>query len=103
MTTPASCGSWNSYSRDRVRRKELLVPNKEFITGRLLNWTLSDTQTHVVIKVGIAYGSNVEQALQILHDVVSAHRNTLKEPVPLIVFENFDDNTVEVGALLSEL
>jgi len=78
--------------------KELLVPNKEFITGRLLNWTLSDTQTRVVIKVGIAYGSNVEQALQILHDVVSAHRNTLKEPAPLIVFENFGDNALELSA-----
>ncbi len=78
--------------------KELLVPNKEFITGRLLNWTLSDTQTRVVIKVGIAYGSNVEQALEILHDVVSAHRNTLKEPPPLIVFENFGDNALELSA-----
>jgi hypothetical protein len=38
-------------------------------------------------KVGIAYGSNVEQALQILSDVVRAHPRTLREPAPLIVFE----------------
>ena len=60
--------------------KELLVPNKEFITGRLLNWTLSDTQTRVVINVGIAYGSNVEQALQILTTWSARTRDTLKEP-----------------------
>jgi len=78
--------------------KELLVPNKEFITGRLLNWTLSDTQTRIVIRVGIAYGSNVEQALQILRDVVGAHPRSLKEPAPLIVFENFGDNALELSA-----
>ena len=52
-------------SRIRIRattitdsdRKEYIVPNKEFITGRTLNWTLSDTINRVVINVGLAYGS----------------------------------------------
>jgi len=78
--------------------KELLVPNKEFITGKLLNWTLSDTQTRIVVNVGIAYGSNVEQALKLLSDVVRAHPRTLKEPSPLIVFENFGENALELSA-----
>ena len=33
--------------------KELLVPNKELITGRLLNWSLSDRATRVILSVGI--------------------------------------------------
>jgi len=78
--------------------KELLVPNKEFITGRLLNWTLSDTQTRIVIRVGIAYGSDLEQALRILRDVVRAHPRALREPAPLAVFENFGDNALELSA-----
>ncbi|MFW6259054.1 MAG: mechanosensitive ion channel domain-containing protein, partial [Halochromatium sp.] len=41
-------------------RKELLVPNKEFVTGRLLNWSLSDQMTRVVVVVGVAYGSDVD-------------------------------------------
>jgi potassium efflux system protein len=78
--------------------RELLVPNKEFITGRLLNWTLSDTQTRIVINVGVAYGSNVEQALKILDDCVRSHPRTLKDPTPLIVFENFGQNSLELSA-----
>ena len=78
--------------------KELLVPNKEFVTGKLLNWTLSDTQTRIVIDVGIAYGSDVERALKILDDVVRAHPRTLREPSPLIVFENFGENALELSA-----
>ena len=43
-------------------RKELIVPNKEFITSRLVNWTLSDTILRVVLKVGIAYGGDTDLA-----------------------------------------
>jgi len=46
--------------------KELLVPNKEFITGRLLNWTLSATNIRMILEVGIAYGSDVREARSIL-------------------------------------
>jgi potassium efflux system protein len=44
-------------------RKELLVPNKEFVTGRLLNWSLSDPVTRIVLVVGVAYGSDVDQGV----------------------------------------
>ena len=43
-------------------RKELIIPNKEFITGRVLNWTLTDPVNRVVIRVGIAYGSDTQRA-----------------------------------------
>ena len=78
--------------------KELLVPNKEFITSQLLNWTLSDSQTRLVIPVGIAYGSDVESALAMLKDIVIKHPRTLTEPEPLIVFEHFGDNALELSA-----
>jgi potassium efflux system protein len=78
--------------------KELLVPNKEFITGKLLNWTLSDTQNRIVINVGIAYGSDVERALRILADAMRADPRILKEPAPLVVFENFGENALDLSA-----
>lgn len=78
--------------------KELLVPNKEFITGRLLNWTLSDPQIRVDIPVGIAYGSDVEKALELLREVVTAHPRTLDEPAPLILFVDFGDNALQLSA-----
>jgi potassium efflux system protein len=46
-------------------RRELLVPNKEFITGRLLNWSLSDQLTRFVIVVGVAYGTNLKKAMEL--------------------------------------
>lgn len=89
-------------SRIRIRattitnwdRKEYVIPNKEFITGRMLNWTLSDKINRVVINVGIAYGSDVDQAKQLLRQVCTDHPLTLNDPGPNVTFEGFGDNTL---------
>ncbi len=75
-------------------RKELLVPNKEFITGRLLNWSLSDQTTRIVITVGVAYGSNVDKALALMQEAAEEHEHVLDDPQPLTSFEGFGDNSL---------
>ena len=77
-------------------RKEYLVPNKEFITGRLLNWTLSNPINRVVIPVGVAYGSDVELALKTLTHVAKKHPDVMPEPAPLVTFEGFGDSTLNL-------
>lgn len=89
-------------SRIRIRattitnwdRKEYVIPNKEFITGRMLNWTLSDKVNRVVINVGIAYGSDVDKAKELLLQVCTDHPLTLDDPAPRATFEGFGDNTL---------
>ena len=78
-------------------KKELLVPNKEFITGRLLNWSLSDQENRVLIKVGIAYGSDVELALRLLTEAAEDNERVLDDPKPLVVFENFGDSALDLS------
>jgi potassium efflux system protein len=75
-------------------KQELLVPNKEFITGRLLNWTLSDNLNRVVITVGVDYGSDVTRALELLEQAAREHEHVLEDPAPLITFEGFGDNAL---------
>ena len=75
-------------------QKELLIPNKELITGRLLNWTLSDARTRILIQVGIAYGSNVDRAMEILLELARNDERVLKEPAPGVVFDDFGDNSL---------
>ena len=42
-------------------RKEVIIPNKAFVTERLINWSLTDTTTRLVIRLGVAYGSDLEK------------------------------------------
>ncbi|MBB1126343.1 mechanosensitive ion channel domain-containing protein [Thiospirillum jenense] len=75
-------------------RQELLVPNKEFITGRLLNWTLTDKINRLVVTVGIDYEADVRQALTTLTRIVEDNPRVLSDPAPLITFEGFGDNAL---------
>jgi len=86
-------------------RKELIVPNKDLVTGRLLNWTLSDTTNRIVINVGIAYASNTVQARLSMQEVVLAHPNVLQDPGPVVTFEAFGDSTLNfvIRAYLASL
>jgi len=77
-------------------KQELLVPNKEFITGRLLNWTLSDTTNRIVIPVGVDYGADVPLALALLEKAAAEEERVLEDPAPLITFEGFGDNALNL-------
>ena len=74
--------------------KELLVPNKDFITGQLLNWTLSDQVTRIVINVGVTYGSDVERALTQLQAVIDEHPDILDNPASRVLFTELGDNAL---------
>ncbi len=78
-------------------RKEYVVPNKEFITGRLLNWTLSDKVNRVVVNVGVAYGSDTDMACQLLLQAAKDHPLVSQEPAPVAVFEGFGDSTLNLS------
>ena len=76
-------------------RKELIIPNKDVITGRVLNWTLSDKVNRVQIKVGIAYGSNTQQAAELLMRAAREHPQVLDDPLPVVTFEAFGNSTLD--------
>ena len=75
--------------------REMVVPNKEFITGRLINWTLSDPTTRVTLAVGIAYGSDTRLAHELLLKVAGECPQVLKEPPPHALFRRFGDSTLD--------
>jgi potassium efflux system protein len=75
-------------------RKEIIVPNKAFITDQVVNWTLSDPITRIVIDVGISYGSDVELAHRVMHETLEAQPLILDEPKPMVYFMGFGDSSL---------
>jgi potassium efflux system protein len=92
-----------TVSRVRIRattitdwdRKEIIVPNKAFITEQVVNWTLADPITRVVVPVGIAYGSDVELAHKVMEDVLRSLPLVLDEPQPQVFFLGFGDSSLD--------
>ena len=91
-----------SVTRIRIRattvldwdNREMVLPNKDFVTGNLINWTLSNPNVRVVQTVGIAYGSDTELATKLLRETAEANPRILDEPPPLVVFTEFGDNSL---------
>jgi potassium efflux system protein len=78
-------------------QQELIVPNKEFITSRVVNWSLSDETTRIFFMVGVAYGSDVEKALKLIEEAALENPVVLEDPTPLVTFESFGDNSLNLG------
>ena len=70
------------------------MPNKTFITDRFVNWTLSDQVTRIVLKVGIAYGADLELAMRLLQDLAEAHSKVMRDPAPQVVLTGFGDSAL---------
>jgi potassium-dependent mechanosensitive channel len=86
-------------------QKELIIPNKTFITSQLVNWTLSDSTTRIVIPIRIAYGSDVELAHKVMIETVRATPLVLEDPAPGVVFTGFGESAMEfsIRVFVSEL
>jgi potassium efflux system protein len=76
--------------------KELLIPNKEIITGRLLNWSLTDSRLRLTLPVGVAYGSDAARALKILAETVADDERVLTDPPPSIIFSDFGESSLNM-------
>ncbi|WP_436716315.1 mechanosensitive ion channel domain-containing protein [Roseiconus lacunae] len=75
-------------------RKELVIPNKDLITQKLLNWSLTNVVNRLTLTVGVAYGSNPNQVREILFKIVTSHPEVMEDPPPLINFDTFGDSSL---------
>jgi small-conductance mechanosensitive channel len=73
---------------------EIIVPNAEFISSRVINWSHSDREVRLHIPVGVSYSSNPEEVREILLEVAASHRGVLKKPSPDVIFIEFGDSSL---------
>lgn len=76
-------------------RKDIIVPNKTFITGQLINWSLTDTVTRVTLKLGIDYGSDLDLVRELLLKGARENPRVLKDPEPIVYFLNFGESSLD--------
>ncbi len=80
------------------KRRELVVPNKSFITNELINWSLSDPIMRLDFLVGIAYGSDTKLAHSVILRICRQHPTVLAQPEPDVFFTGFGDNSLNFEA-----
>ncbi len=106
-------GTTGTVSKIRIRattittgdRQDFLVPNKTLITSSILNWTLTAKLNRIVIRLGVAAGTDTEKARQLLLDIAAEHPLVLKDPAPVAFLEQFGASSLDLVlfAFLAEM
>ncbi len=76
-------------------RKEIIIPNQTFITDQLINWSLSDTVTRVVLNYRVAYGSDQALVHRLLYRAAHENERVLADPEPQVFFMAYGESTLD--------
>lgn len=76
-------------------QKEVIIPNKTFVTGEVTNWSLSDTILRVPMRIGVAYGSDTVLVTKMLVEAAKNHPSVLTDPAPSAFFVAFGDSALD--------
>jgi len=78
----------------------VVVPNSDFITKKVTNWSYNDKIIRCCIPVGVTYGSDVDLVRKSLLEVTAVHNKVLKKPAPSVYFTEFGDNALQFKLFL---
>jgi len=98
MGTVLSIGLRSSIVRS-FDGAEVIVPNGNLISDQMINWTRSDSNRRMDIRVGVAYGTDPEKVLAILEQVANEHKMVDKKLTPRAYFIGFGDSSLDFRLL----
>jgi small-conductance mechanosensitive channel len=78
----------------------IIVPNSEFISSKVINWSHGDPKVRVHIPVGVAYGSDVPLVTESLLEVAQNHPDVMKDPAPRVWFTEFGNSSLNFELLV---
>jgi len=66
----------------------------QLISNEVVNWTFTDRERRLELKVGVAYGNDPAKVIEILQDTLAAHEKVRSQPSPIITFDGFGESTL---------
>ena len=78
----------------------IIVPNSNFITENVTNWSYRDSKVRIHVPVGVSYGSDVDLVAETLLRVARSHLEVLLNPEPAIQFLEFGDSSLNFDLLV---
>ena len=74
---------------------EVIIPNANLISSKVINWTLSESQRRRELPVGVAYGTDPKIVLKLLREAAAKHELVLTKPEPMVYFKGFGDSALD--------
>lgn len=70
----------------------ILVPNSEFVSSHVVNWSHRDPKIRLEVDVGVSYASDLDTVLRALSEVAEENENVLADPAPEVLHRGFGDS-----------
>lgn len=80
---------------ETFQKASVIIPNADLIATPVINWTHKNIQGRVEVKVGVAYGSDVQKVREILLDKAHEHPAVMKYPEPNVLFRDFGASSLD--------
>ena len=83
---------------ETLDNQDMLIPNSELISGRVTNWVLHNPYGRLIVKIGVAYGSDIEKVAAILEDSANQHEQVISDgraSPPKALFMGFGDSSLD--------
>ncbi len=77
----------------------IIIPNSAFLENNVINWTHEDNLVRISLSVGVAYGSPTKRVEELLLQAIAEHPRTVSPPEPMVLFDEFGDNSLCFNAL----
>jgi small-conductance mechanosensitive channel len=74
---------------------EVIVPNGQLVSARVVNWTLSDRTRRIDVQVGVAYGTSPSKVIALLLEIAEGHEDVRSNPEPLAFFKGFGESSLD--------
>jgi small-conductance mechanosensitive channel len=71
----------------------IIVPNSEFVSSTVINWSYGDQRVRLEIDVGVSYSSDLDTVLRSLREVAEEHQEVLRDPAPEVLHTGFGDSS----------
>jgi small-conductance mechanosensitive channel len=71
----------------------IIVPNSQFTSSNIVNWSYGDLRVRLDIEVGVSYGSDLELVLKSLKEVALENPKVMKDPEPDVLLRDFGDSS----------
>ena len=72
----------------------LIIPNSEFISSQVTNWSFRDLTLRIKVSVGVAYGSDIERVRSSLLEIAGRTEKVSAYPRPDVLFSDFGDSAL---------
>ncbi|NMZ68933.1 mechanosensitive ion channel [Pseudomonas peli] len=73
---------------------DIVVPNGTLVANNLTNWTLQDRNRRIEVPIGVAYGSDPAQVIELLASVARAVPGVAAEPAPVVLLQEYGDSSL---------